>query len=163
MLCSVKTDRRRVERTINSSWCDANKTYENSLIPRAFHSADISFPLGEIPHPPSPPEFSLLLFSPAISVRKWAMSIRELCGQKRLVFFWSANRTVIVAQQSSQMQDIKGRLRSSTSGSAIHRIIVAVVQPDLLILQNICCERKLSCCKMDVTRWGIYVQFREAY
>lgn len=59
----------------------------------------------------SPPEFSLLLFSLAISVRKWAMSIWELCGRKRLVFFWSANRTVIVAQQSSQMQDIKRQIK----------------------------------------------------
>jgi len=155
----VETNCCGVKRTINSSWCDQN--FGNSLISRAFHSADISFPLGEILLPGI--FVPLLLFSPAISVRKWAMSIRELCGQKRLVFLWPANRIAIVARQSSQTQDIKGRLRSSTSGSAIHRIIVAVVQPDLLMHRNICFERKLSCCKMDVTCWGVYVQFCEAY
>lgn len=152
---------RELERTINSSWCDATKNLwklvNSSRISfsRHFVSARRDFPPRNLR--------SLLLFSPTISVRKWAMSIRELHGQKRPVFLWPANRTAIIARQSSQTQDIKGRLRSLTSGSAIHRIIVAVVQPDLLMHRNICFERKLSCCKMDVTRWSGYVQFRAAY
>lgn len=106
---------------------------------------DISFPFSEI----------LLRDFSFLSLRKWAMSIRELCGWKQLVFLRPANRTAIVARRSSQTQDIKDRLRSWTSGSAIHRIIVAVVQPDLLMHRSICFERKLSYCKIDVTRWSL--------
>lgn len=85
-------------------------------------------------------------------------------ARPKAVFLWPANRMANRrARQPSQTQDIKGRLRSSTSGSAIHRIIVAVVPPDLLMHRNICFERKLSRCKMDVTRWSVCVQFRGAY
>lgn len=149
---------KRAKRAINFCRCDATRAHRNSLILGAFHRYFVSVQRDSSHRNLCFPRFLSLIF-----VRKWAMSIRELCGWKQPVFLRPANRTAIVARQSSQTQDIKDRLRSSTSGSAIHRIIVAVVQPDLLMHRNICFERKLSYCKIDVTRWSVYVQFREAY
>lgn len=157
----METGCREFERMINSSRSNATRNLWK-LVNSSRISLRRHFVSARRDSPPRNLR-SLLLFSPAISMRKWAMSIRELRSQKRPVFLWLANRTAIIARQFSQTQDIKGRLRSSTSGSAIHRIIVAVVQPDLLMHRNICFERKLSYCKMDVTRWGVYVQFRGAY